>query len=165
MGRFNITKRGYKYDKIIFWVVMIITTAVVLYNFAYYNFDFTPRVHMICEEFQCKNPYYGGECKQTLTILFFIPLYTTKDCSTLEGYEWIKEEYVPMGEYGDPPPEGFLYRDIPLIVIVCFVLAFLLNHFIHNKGKKFDIEIRISDKVRLNSDTFEKMKEGDDEKH
>lgn len=167
MERFNVTKRGYKYDKIIFWVVMLVTIGLVLYNFAYYNFDFTPRVHFVCSAVECPNPYFLQDCKQQLTILFVIPIYTTKDCSTLEGYEWIKEEKLPYGEYGDPEPDNFFYRNVPIIVFVCFLLAFLLNHFFHNRGRKFDIEIRISKKTRLNYDWLDKtLKEvNKNEKH
>lgn len=165
MNIFNTTERGYRYNKFIFFSVFLITLGLVFYLFYLHNFDFTPSAYLKCDYDECKNPLYGQPCKQRLKILFFIPLYTTGDCSEDPAYNWVSEPYIPRGEYGEPPPEDFLYKHIKLIVALLFILTFVLNHFLHNRGKKFDLEIRITDKLRINRDFLRrKLKENEGKK-
>lgn len=154
MNRFNTTRRGYKYDKVIFWFVMVITLCLVFYLFNLYSYDFNPKVYFKCESNFCDNPYYTSECKQQLRILFFIPLWTSEDCKDNPEYYWLTEKTIPRGEYGDPPPKNFIFNYIKGIIFLIFIVAFLLNHFAHNKGKPFDIEIPITKKIIINRDTI-----------
>lgn len=152
MKRFNITKRGYKFDKLIFWVVLIFTISLVIYNFYLHSFDFSTRAYLNCESPTCSNPYYLEKCQQQLKILFFIPLYTTKSCNEDPAYDWLQEKKLARGTYGEPPPQNFLYIYIRIIVLGILILAFLLNHSLHNRGERFDIEIRITKKLVINWD-------------
>jgi len=156
MKRFNITQRGYKYDKIIFNVMFLVALVYVLIIMLSFGFDMTPRAYFNCLELECDNPFYGVDCRQQLKILFFIPLYNTRDCSEGEGREWVNEEKLPFGEYGELPPQNFFIKHLRIIILAMLLLSFYLNHFIHNNGQKFDIEIRISKKLRINRDWIEK---------
>lgn len=156
MNWLNKTERGYIYDKRIFWAVFSVVVILILYIFYQHNFDVTPNIYFKCTQSICENPLYMADCRQQLSILFFIPLYTTDDCKEEPGYEWLKEKYLAQGEYGEPPPSDFLYKGIRMLVLLIILLGLILNHLLHNKGKKFDIEIRVSDKVRINRETIKR---------
>ena len=149
MSWLNKTKRGYIFDKRIFWLVIAFTVISVLYIFYQHSFDFTPDLYFNCNLAECKNPLYLADCRQQLTILFFIPLYTTGDCNDQPEYWWLQERYLPRGTYGEPPPNDFFYKNIRMLVVAVLILGLVFNHLIHNKGKKFDMEIRVSKKTRI----------------
>lgn len=148
----NVTSRGYVYYKPIFWIIFFIITTLVIYIFYQHNFDLTPDVYFECDAPECKNPLYLSECKARVTVLFFIPLYTSKDCRDEPGYAWLNEPILSRGSYGQPPPEDFLYNYIRLICILIFLSGMLANHFIFNRGRPFDIEIPITKKLIINRD-------------
>ena len=126
-------------------------------SFYTFNFDFRPKPYLVCET-PCKNPFFNVEkCQQQLTILFFIPLYTTEDCREDPANDWILEENLPAGTYGKPPPK--ILKMIPWVVVAMFLMGFLLNHFAHNRGSAFDIEIPITKNRVINRDTFKKWSE------
>lgn len=158
MNWLNRTKRGYTYDKRIFWFVIMFTVVAVMYVFWNNNFDFTPNLYFECHSARCENPFFLSECKQRLTVLFFIPLYTSQDCSIEPEYWWLQERFLPKGTYGTPPPNDFFYTHIKKIVFLVFAMALLLNHLVHNKGVPFDIEIPITKKLIINRDWLEERK-------
>lgn len=45
---------------------------------------------------------------------------------------WVNEEYLPYGEYGTKP--GFLFNSMAYVVVLIFIIGFVINHFIYNKG-------------------------------
>ena len=48
---------------------------------------------------------------------------------------WKNYEYLPAGEYGLKP--GLLYNSVWYVIIGLFSIAFIVNHFVHNKHLKF----------------------------
>lgn len=164
MNRFNVTKNGYKFDKVIFWGSMILIFGLVFYLMDYYNYDFSStNIYVKCEQEVCENPLNNiKDCKQQLNILWVIPLYKANDCRQNCEDDWCNWKYLPEGEYGKKPNSLFRYM-YPLTFGV-IILSLLLNHLIHNRGKKFDIEIPFTKKKRLNIREFlKKMKEKDNE--
>ena len=163
MKRFNTTKRGYKFDKIIFYIIFILVTGFVMFKFYEYNFDFTPKPYFECKQAFCKNPLYQSDCKQQLKILWVIPLYTTRDCK--EICVWCNKEILPKGIYGEKPDDYYM-NNLGLFAFFLFMFGMVLNHLLHNRGKKFDLEIPITKKLIINRDyiTEKLSKVEDDEK-
>ncbi len=153
MDRFNSTETGYRYDRILFLCVFLIFLLLVLNIMYVNNFDFSTKPYFKCNYESCRNPYYEMQnCNQQLNILWMIPLYTTEDCH--KTCEWCNQEYLSNGVYGELPKASFLYNNILLISIGLLAIGLLLNHFIHNRGKKFDIEIQVSKKIVINRRTL-----------
>ena len=140
MKRFRITNTGYKIDKLLFSIIMLLLFSG-LFRLAYsQNFDFTPKFYIKCTNpLGCDNPFFNerNEYKQTLNILFFIPIHTTKDAKENCIFDWCDDKTIPPGEYGTPQPPIFKY--IYLITFVLIGLSILLNHLIHNRKKKFNL--------------------------
>lgn len=150
MNWFNTTKRGYRFHRGIAWGGMIIIMSLAIYLMYIDNFDFSStNIYFKCYEKQCKNPLFDMQnCQQQLNILWVIPMYKAKTCQESCTWDWCDKEYLPMGEYGKKPSSLFPYMyPLTLAVIVAIIL---LNHFIYNRGKKFDVEIPFTKKKRLN---------------
>ena len=142
MKRFNITKYGYKYDKIIFYSVLLILVsifAVVLYN---NDFELNKNyLYFECLGNQsCINPIYQLTCSNEKV--------WGKDCSIKCEEDWCDLVLLPPGKYGKEPPR--IVQMFSFIAVVLMIIAFLLNHQIHNKGVEWNIEIPITKKLILN---------------
>lgn len=157
MKRFNTTKYGYRFDRLLFWFSMSLFLSLVFYLMWQYNFDFSAHVYFNCPgPNSCKNPLAKmDQVSQELKILWVIPLYKTDDYK--QNCEWCKEEVLLPGEYGEKPPESFIFNNILLLTIGIFFLTFIANHYIHNKGKKFDIEIPITKNIILNKQSIKEF--------
>jgi hypothetical protein len=55
---------------------------------------------------------------------------------------WCTQPLLTKGVYGKKAPEFILW--LPMIALGLFIISMVVNHFIHNKGKKFDIQLRIT---------------------
>lgn len=150
------TKKGYKFDKRIFAIYFIVVLFMALVVMQRHNWDFSARPYFKCELEQCQNPfYYTPTCKAQLTAGFgLIPLYTTEDCK--DTCEWCNEAYLPRGEYGEKK-DSYLLNNMWFIVLGLYVVAFVVNHYIHNRGRPFDLEIYITKKKRINVDSFRRF--------
>jgi len=149
MKRFRITDQGYKFDKLIFFGIFVMVLSLVLFVMYSNEFNFDLHPYVICTGETCKNPYYDLiDCKQTLKILWSIPIYTTKDCRI--DCDWCNQEFLTYGEYGTKPKNGFLLNNLAWIGILLMFFGLLMNHILHNKGNKFDIEIPITEKIVIN---------------
>lgn len=151
MKRYHITDGGYRYDRLIFWGAIAMILLFLGLIGARHNFDFsTANVYIKCESdngVHCRNPIYNiTECKQQLRILFVIPLYTTKDCTETCTQDWCNWATLPPGEYGTPPDP--LMDWIPFVAISLLVLAVLVNHFVHNRGKRPQIQLNLKKETR-----------------
>ena len=136
------TNTGYKIDGRIFYLGFFIVLGFVFLIMYQHNFDFSTQFYFRCDKESCENPLVNIEdCKQRLTILFIVPLYTAKDCRNNCFEDWCYKEYVPRGEYGKNPKDDFLFTYIWPIIIFIMILAFISNHFIYNKGKKINLGI------------------------
>lgn len=150
MNWLNKTHSGYIFDKRFFYIYLALTLILILSQMYAHNFDFSAHPYFICDASECRNPFYNSDCRMQLRVLFFIPLYTTPDCKNDPRYTWINSPILEKGIYGDAPPENFLFKYMIVIVILMGLFILLINHFLHNKGKKFDLELRISDTKRVN---------------
>ena len=156
MNFFNITKRGYKFDKRIFWAAMILIFSTIFLIMWTYKFDFSLHPYFNCKFAFCENPYYKMDsCSQELKILWVIPLYKTQDCRI--NCKWCNLETLTLGEYGERP-NNFLFNNMSLISFIIILIAFGVNHLIHNKGRKFDVEIPITKKIIINRDFIKNLK-------
>lgn len=118
----NIQKDRYKlfgtyvFDRWIFTTMMLLIFGFLFYvawsynfNLDYYNCIKPAQMDVLKG---CKNPFY-------------------------QAPTWKQSEYLYPGEYGTKP--GFLFDSIWGVVIGSFILAFGLNHYVHNKGKKLGL--------------------------
>ncbi len=155
MNRFRETKLGYKYDKLLLSSVFFLFLILIVYILYINSFDFQLHPHIICNMESCKNPFYELQnCQQTLKILWVIPIYTTEDCRA--KCDWCNLEYLTRGEYGTKPKGGFFINNALLIGFSFILVGLILNHFLHNRGKQFDIEIPITNKIIINRDSLKK---------
>jgi len=115
-----ITKSGYKFDKGIFQIGLVIIflylyLAAASMNFNWYYLTCNPRLHEEITPLEEKIP--EGYCLN--------PVY--------KPATWINEKYLTAGTYGTKP--GFFYHSafyaVPLIGLLCL----LVNHSIYNKKK------------------------------
>lgn len=138
MKIFHKTDTGYIFDRRIFWTVIGIG-VLIFFVIAYQNnFDFSYKFTVTCpegrscynviarENFQMYNPHTNYDYK--------------KDCTE----EWCKQATLEPGVYGTKPPMIITY--FPFIMIVLVMIGIVLNHFIHNRGKKFSIKVNLPDK-------------------
>lgn len=160
MGRFNETRRGYKFDKYIFWVTFLIICSGIFALFYVNDFNTSPNFYVKCNYDFCPNPLKlpEFECQNELKILWFITLYKDEDCTRNCIEPWCDMETLPRGEYGKKQP--LIMALSPLIAFLIFVISFFVNHFMHNKGKKFDMEVRITKNKRITRDNL-KFKDDD----
>jgi len=98
--------KGYKFDRWIFQIVMLIIFCYLGFVAWNYNFDL--------DYFKC-DPPPGEKC--------FNPFY--------ENANWKNIELLPAGEYGFQP--NFWYKMCWWGTIVVLILAFALNHFVWNR--------------------------------
>jgi len=132
--RWKTTKKGYKFDKVIFqiafWLIMIFLFCIV----ASYDFDFSLNLYYKCDQqVPCENPFYNA------TLSTNNLLYKGKNITDICPYAWCTSHYLPPGfEHGKPP--NLLFRLVwPVTLILC-ILALVFNHFIHNRNYEFEKE-------------------------
>lgn len=137
MARFNVKKNGYKFDKVIFWSSTAIILIILVGLFVQHGFSYKP--YILCKgsvgvlgvpDGYCKNPFYD-EHDYTCTHLFGL-----WDCD-IEEYDWMKEEYLPVGEYGEKPIDMGKFG---WTIFSAYLLAFALNHLIWNRSVKIDFK-------------------------
>jgi len=133
---YKITEKGYIYDKRIFWGAMVLIIAF-FFLIAYKN-DFSLKYEFTLE---CKP---GDPCGNPLAEedYFIYNSITGKDYKKDCTAQWCNEELLPTGKYGKKP-DRFYYYFTPFCIALV-VLGLLLNHLLHNKGKKPDLELNIS---------------------
>jgi len=107
---------GYVFKKPIFYTYFIIIFIIVVYIGLQQGFDYKP--YLSCEEGLCFNPFYE-RCDW-------------KYCCEAE---WCKQQYLPEGEYGNPPPEWT--KHFSDYFLIGLVIVFLINHLIYNRHFKF----------------------------
>lgn len=141
MERFNTTKYGYKYDKIIFSGGMLLILAFIFVIACKQNFDFSNKIFFKCEGLMpCENPMKDLHCSREW-------LYG-KDCNIKCEGEWCGQDMLSPGEYGEKSPNyirGFLF-----FCLFCLASCFGINHLWHNVGVPFDLEIKFTENKRIN---------------
>lgn len=126
----------YKIDKLIFnlaFLVFIIYFSYLLYGNGF-SFENNIYIHCPLEEVKgCKNPFYcpGGLCVASETL----SIKDKEKCI----YSWCKEPVIEPGFEFGKKYDGSSEK-LGGCAILLFSIAFLINHFLHNKGFKFNIE-------------------------
>lgn len=160
MKRFRQTDTGYRHDKIIYAGVFLVFLTLIFYVMFVNKFDFSTHPYFECKTYSCENPFYEMDsCSQQVNILFFIPLYKTQNCKLT--CDWCNQERLGSGIYGEKPKAEFLLNYMWVIGFSLIAFGLCLNHFIHNKEKKFDIEIVITEKKKF---SLAKLMENKNEK-
>jgi len=149
MARFRITKYGYKYDTYIFKTLLILIYIFAFSVFYINDFNFSFKPYMVCEGLTpCENPFYQSKC-------YYLNGLINKPCEFDNKYSWVNDPYVYPGEYGTSVPNYIKYYGF--IYFVLILIAYLLNHYFHNKGVMFDIEYKLTKNKTINfRDLFKK---------
>ena len=129
MKRYNITTKGYRFDKFIFWGMFLIWILLLGSQFYIHGYGHHP--YFVCHAYECENPLVRGEYKCTLAF-GMIP------CKVECKEEWCTKPFLPKGEYGKKPINNNAFY---MAMFGSLILGLVLNHFIHNKGKAFHINI------------------------
>jgi hypothetical protein len=164
MKRFDETRKGYRFDKAIFWGAFGVLLFLAFYLLSEQGFNTSPYFYIKCEKDSCPNPLKDSTftCKNEVRFLWMIPLYKDRACMRNCDQEWCSWENLPRGEYGKKPP--VLLRYFGMVTFGILLTAMLLNHLTHNKGRKFDLELRISEKHRIGREELEKAFTKDENK-
>ena len=142
------TDSGYIYDGRIWWSYFIILLICIVSVMASNRFDFALHPYAVCEQPVCNNPFYMmPECKEQLRILWVIPLYTSPDCRA--SCDWCNQTTLQKGVYGEKPKAAWLLNNLWFISIIGMMGCFWVNHILHNRGKKFDIELVVTKNKRI----------------
>lgn len=130
MERFNTTKKGYRFDKIIFWSIVLL--IFVLLGFIFNKYGTTYKPYLNCKgPGNCENPF-ANELTHGCSWGFGL-----MECK-IERENWMDEEMLSPGEYGTKPINAHSFF---LIIIGLFLFGLIINHFIWNRGKKFHLDI------------------------
>jgi len=123
----HVTEKGYTWNRSYFLFATLILLSIVFYIISINGINPTP--YVICNQDICLNPLLEKTCNGAVC-----PLVTCTE-------SWCTEKYLTMGTYGKKPlnQSAFFLAGISL-----FLLAFVLNHFHYNLGKKIDFEIEKS---------------------
>lgn len=130
VGDLAFTRRGYCFDRRVFRVYLIVVFGML----ALVMFSSSVGVH----EFYLSCPVDGPSCSN--------PYYLSCDrveCESIRGQEFLR----PGFHLGTPPTEEFgrLVRDFLLVVVLGFVLAFVVNHLLHNRGRSLSTIVELED--------------------
>jgi len=129
MERFKETSKGYKFDRFIFLGFTILMVLSVVLAVSQHGVNFKP--YLKCTIGTCDNPFYTEQkysCKMAFGFMH----------CPIEQYSWLNNETVSYGEYGEKPANLNLYV---LLYMLTAGLCLVLNHFWHNKGKEFHLNI------------------------
>jgi hypothetical protein len=143
MRIFKTTKTGYRFDKRIFWGIILIALSIFLYSLYKNNFDLSYKLSFDCKTETCENPYYSGNVYAS-TILGNVKC----------NYDWCKQKYLNKGFYGEKPP--IILNYFTIIILSLCIIGLCLNHFLYNKGKPLNIEI---DGVEELKEKYNKLRE------
>lgn len=123
---------GYKLDRWLFQLAMWLIFGWLFFVAYYHNFNL--------DYFNCPVDSDGSISGAKIMLKDF----TVAENNVKEGLcrnpfykaSWKNQEYLPPGEYGTKP--GKLFYSAQWVSIGLIVLALLLNHFIYNRGFKFN---------------------------
>lgn len=130
--RYNATTSGYRFDKILFFSIAFLLLAFV--GLLAKDKGLSQHPQLTCNAERCINPLLSGHCSGLICSI---------DCNEA----WCTQKYLTRGSYGTPPPitqTNFLF-----ICLGMFLLAFVFNHLLHNRGKKFDLGLTNSPMMRV----------------
>lgn len=131
---YNIADNGYIWDKRIVWLALLIIISLFFYIAYQNNFDFRYKFYTKCDDITCPNVMADNQ-------RFWYNPYTKydykKDCTE----EWCMQDYIHRGEYGLKEP--LLVANFDTIAWMLVLVALVLNHLVHNRGKIPHVKIPI----------------------
>lgn len=133
---FHKTENGYIFDKRFFWGIIVLLLLIFVYIGFLYEWDFRYKFHIVCTDPVCDNPMTDP----SVMIKDNLGRNLKSDC---EG-EFCEKKLLETGEYGEESP--FLVNNFTAIGISLIILSLILNHFVHNRGKAFQIKLNLPDK-------------------
>ena len=104
-----VHKGNYTIDKVIFNVCILLVFGFLWYCAFYYQYDLDSYECMGSPVDTCRNPFYKPS-------------------------SWKNLEYVAVGKYGADLSKG-PFKRAGLISFLILLSAFVLNHFLYNRGK------------------------------
>jgi hypothetical protein len=116
--------KGYKFDKLIFGGFILLVLALFVILFLSYGSDRDYHIYYNCplDYGSCKSPFYHN-----------YPLCESAWATACDDYN-VNGGFV----FGEPAP--WIIKSWGLIVGIMLFGAFVINHFVHNRGKTFDFE-------------------------
>lgn len=141
----NRTEGGYIYDKRIFWGAMGFVMLIGFWIMWGQGFDFSPKFHFKCDYPEpCENPLITGRCRIG---------FRSGSCADMCKEEWCKQEILPVGEYGQKKPDG-LIKYYPYITVLILIASLFFNHYVHNKGRRFEAMISLPESWKRRAKKF-----------
>lgn len=134
----------YRYNRPLIYGGFIVVISLLLYTFYLNDFNIMPALYMKCDTGIDKS----GHCEN--------PLYMSKNMKYCKQ-DWCKGPFIEPGEYGTPPPSGFLIDNFDALALFIIILVLILNHFLFNRGKTPAVNYPFKDKI--NKIEFEDDKE------
>lgn len=116
----DISKIGYKINKVIFWLAFVMVIIPVIFLAKQYGFHYSS--YLDCKDGFCDNPFYG-RC----------------DWKVCCKEEWCLMEQVPKGVYGQPTPD--IFKHYSTYILIVYLIAFLINHFAYNRKFKVRLDV------------------------
>lgn len=118
----------YKFNPNIFYIgisLMIILLGCIFYSV---GFNMNDQIYFKCNQVTpCENPFY-----KTSTVLE--EKYKSK-CV----YSWCNDEYLQPGfEFGNKP--SWIIQNFGILASLIMIVCLGINHFLHNKNIKWDLE-------------------------
>jgi len=140
MKRYHCADNGYKFDRFIFWGVMGIMFLIIGGLLVSNDFSFKYNFYLKCDNpLGCENPLAAEGASYHNS--FFTSWDYLDDCTD----EWCKAKILKPGVYGRSPNP--LIKNFFIICIMLMGLGLVVNHYIHNRGKKFAVRLAVSDKI------------------
>ena len=133
----RITNTGYKWSSWSFLPSFLAMIFVIGLTISSYDFDFRPRAHFVCNQYECVNPIYFIRHPEFCDKYeVYCEGIASADSIICEG-DWCDHRIVNQGVYGEKTP--WIVQHFLLFVVFLYSLGILFNHLLYNRGKKFDL--------------------------
>lgn len=130
-GELAITRGGYVFDRRVFRVVLILFFGLLVWMIYTANVGHQ-EVYISCTgTTPCENQFYHN-CDHPV-------------CAPI-----VNQEILPPGFALGTPPSVEFHRQVKglvLITVSLFILAFVVNHFLHNKGRSLNTIMPMEEEV------------------
>lgn len=119
----------YTFDRLIFNVMMFIIFGFLFFVADSHNWEL--------DYYVCPDGNADGLHGSRAMLKNFEPGRFNGSCvNPFYKESWKNSQYLLPGEYGTKPTK--LFNSMTWIVMLLFASAFVINHYIHNRGVKFD---------------------------
>jgi len=133
-SKLNISKGRYKFNKLVFNIMILLMLLIVFFVWAEYDFENIkkPHIYLACNEpnLVCENEFYDLCNPNSHEFVAYQDV-----CNDLEP-ELYANEFLRKGDSVGHKP-SWLAKNTSDLFFYLLCLAILLNHFLFNKGFKF----------------------------